>query len=214
MDVVTPLPRRLSGPTAPQRSGEPVVPLARVGSDDAALVEGLRAERPQAIAELFDRFDGIVRTMLIRTLGSARDVEDLAQETFLIVIRRISTLRDSAALSSFVIGVAIRVARNELRKRSLRRWVGLDDVEPESTEQDPVVRESVARVYRALDRMDASSRVVFVLRHVEGLELTELAAAMNVSLATAKRRLARAERRFEAIAGQDPLLRAYIGGES
>lgn len=212
--MLTPSTRRHAGLTITGRTAEPVVPLARVGSDDAALVEGLRAERPQAIAELFDRFSGVVRTMLIRTLGSPRDVEDLAQETFLVVIRRISTLRDSSALSSFVIGVAIRVARNELRKRSLRRWVGLEEVEQGSAEQDPVVRESVARVYRALDRMNATSRVVFVLRHVEGLELTELATAMDVSLATVKRRLARAERRFEAIAGQDPLLRAYIGGGS
>jgi RNA polymerase sigma-70 factor, ECF subfamily len=172
------------------------------------IIEG----RPAAIAELFDRYAGLVRRMLTRTLGSSHDIEDLAQETFLTVIRRCKTLRDVEAFDSFVIGVAIRVARNEVRKRQLRRLVGLDQVADMAVApaHDPVAREGIQRLYRALDRLDAGSRVLFVLRHVEQLELTEVAQAEGCSLATVKRRLARADQRFEAIAAQDPVLRSFL----
>ena len=66
----------------------------------------------------------------------------------------------------------MRVARNELRKRRVRRWIGLEDaaVVPMVPGHDPIAAETLRRFYAALDRMDASSRVLFVLRHVEGLE--------------------------------------------
>jgi RNA polymerase sigma-70 factor, ECF subfamily len=198
---------------AGESAKEPVIPIGRAGTKDVDLAAALIDGDSAAIAELYDRFQAVVRKMLIRTLGSANEVEDLTQETFLVVLRRISTLRDPQALSSFVIGSAIRVARNELRKRAIRRWVGLDDGTLAGVHPDPELRDSVMRVYRALERLDASSRVLFVLRHVEELELTELAAALDVSLSTAKRRLAQAERRFEAIARNDPVLCRYLEGD-
>jgi RNA polymerase sigma-70 factor, ECF subfamily len=189
-----------------------VVELPRGRNPDHVLLREIIEGRPAAIAELFDRYGSLVRRMLTRTLGSAHDVDDLAQETFLTVIRRCRTLRDVDAFDSFVIGVAIRVAKNEVRKRRLRRMVGLDQaVEVAAAPgHDPIAREGVRRLYLALDRLDAASRVLFVLRHVEELELTELAKADACSLATVKRRLARAEQRFEAIAAGDPVLRSFL----
>ena len=49
-----------------------------------------------------------------------------------------------------------------------------------------------------------------MLRHFEGYELTEVAAALEVSLATVKRRLASAQERFDAMASRDPLLKTYL----
>jgi RNA polymerase sigma-70 factor (ECF subfamily) len=193
-------------------SPSPVVTLPRGRHPDGVLLREIIEGRPAAIAELFDRYGGLVRRMLTRTLGTAHDVDDLAQETFLTVIRRCRTLRDVEAFDSFVIGVAIRVAKNEVRKRRLRRVVGLDQAAEVAAPpgHDPVAREGVRRLYAALDRLDAASRVLFVLRHVEELELTELAKAEGCSLATVKRRLARAEQRFEAIVAGDPVLRGFV----
>jgi len=189
-----------------------VVPLKRaLSANDAELLAAVVAGKPAAIAALFDRYSRLVRQMLIRTLGSSFDVDDLMQETFLTAVRRAHTLRDPAALSSFIVGVAIRQAKNELRRRTVRRWIGLsDERESSAGNSDAVAREGVRHLNRALEQLDPSSRVLFVLRHVEELELSEIAAAEGVSLATLKRRLARAERRFEAIAERDPVLRDYL----
>jgi RNA polymerase sigma-70 factor (ECF subfamily) len=62
----------------------------------------------------------------------------------------------------------------------------------------------------ALNKLDAESRAAFVLRHVEGCDLGETATACNCSLATIKRRLAKAEKRFEAISRADPVLRTFL----
>ena len=77
-------------------------------------------------------------------------------------------------------------------------------------EHDPERHQQVASAYALLQRLDATSRIIFVLRFVEELGLPEIARALEVSLATAKRRLARAERRFEAMAAADPVLRDYL----
>jgi RNA polymerase sigma-70 factor, ECF subfamily len=189
-----------------------IVPLSRAELPETELVSAVIGKDPIAIAELYDRYAGLVRRVLIRALGTDVDVDDVVQETFLTVVRRIAGLRDPAALRSFVVSVTLRLAKNELRKRALRRWVGLDElVEPPVTPaSDDAARESVRRVYAALSRMGPDLRLIFVLRHVEGLELIELAAAAGCSLATIKRRLARAESRFEALAAGDPVLRERL----
>jgi RNA polymerase sigma-70 factor (ECF subfamily) len=61
-----------------------------------------------------------------------------------------------------------------------------------------------------LDRISDERRTVFVLRYVEGLELGELAAVLDCSLATAKRRVADAARRVSLLAASDPLLAPYL----
>ena len=61
-------------------------------------------------------------------------------------------------------------------------------------------------VYAAIDTLPADDRLAFTLRYVSELELTEVAAACQVSLATIKRRLTRAEARFQQAARTSPLL--------
>lgn len=195
---------------SPERTGE-VLSLPLPPRKDEALLRGLLSREPAAVGELYDRFQKPVRSVLARTLGSRIDLDDLCQETFLRVLDRCSTLRDPEALRSFILGVAIRIARNELRKRVLRRWAGLRLEEDEDTLTfDPESSDCARRLYRALDRMDPEARVVLVLRRVEGYELPELAAAMELSLSTIKRRLARAEARFEALIKADPVLRERL----
>lgn len=198
-------------PAPEPRAPSQVIALSYSRSSEAELLLGVIEARPAAVAELFDRYLPMVRRLLIRTLGNARDVDDLIQETFLAVIRRASTLRDPSAFQSFVGSFAIRLAKNELRRRALRRFIGLGELEETHwVNDDPLAREGLQRLHRALARLDSTSRVLFVLRHVEELELTEIAELERVSLATIKRRISRAERAFEAVAKADPVLRDYL----
>jgi len=189
-----------------------VLTLAVSRAADSALLEGLLEQEPSAVAALYDRFLGLVQRLLVRTLGSSHDLEDLTQETFITVVRRCPTLRDPSALRSFIVSVTLRVARNELRKRAIRRFVGLDEAAdvPVSHPHDAAVAQGIRHLYAALDRLDADSRTAFVLRYVEGCDLGETARASGCSLATVKRRLSRAEKRFEAIAKGDPVLRGFL----
>ncbi len=172
---------------------------------------GVIEARPAAVAELFDRYSPVVRRLPVRTLGSACDVDDLIQETFLASDpARLYSARDPSAFQSFVGSFAIRLAKNELRRRALRRFSLGELEETHWVHGDPLAREGLQRLHRALARLDSTSRILFVLRHVEELELTEIAQIERVSLATIKRRIARAERAFEAVAQADPVLRDYL----
>ena len=82
--------------------------------------------------------------------------------------------------------------------------------EPATSGVPPEICEAYRRTYALLDRMSASERVAFALRHIEGMELAQLAQVCEVSLATIKRRLARAEARFAAAAKRDPVLCAWL----
>jgi RNA polymerase sigma-70 factor (ECF subfamily) len=156
----------------------------------------------------------MVRRILFRGLGPGQEIEDLVQEAFLRLFRKLPELREVEACRGFVVTITTRVLQSELRSRWLRRWLGLsaDGTVPERADEgvDLEARDALARFYGLLDRLSAPQRTAFVLRHIEGLELTEVAAAVGVSLATIKRWLPRITRRLHAQAAGDPLLRMYL----
>ena len=116
----------------------------------------------------------------------------------------------------------VRVARGALRTRRIKSWFRLtnDGELPELVERDPAAeraRVAVGRLYAILDTLDDESRLLFVLRHIEGLEIAEVAACLDISVATVKRRLARVTPVVFACARKDAELAAFMpaeGGES
>lgn len=184
--------------------------------DESELIAGLCRRDAAAAQSLYTQYSGLVRRVLIQALGSERDVDDLVQDTLIVVVNRAPALRKVQSFRSFVIGVAIHLAKNEIRRRAVRRFVGLEDstevplVDPHDASSAQIGR----HLYRALDKMETSSRMAFVLRFVHGCELAEVAQACECSIATIKRRLARAEHRFLKLVEGDPVLREALRGTS
>jgi len=186
--------------------------------DDAALVSAVRAGLPRAAARIWDRYASLVRRLLRRTLGPTVDVDDALQEVFMRLFRDLDSLREPTALRSFLIGITMHVATSELRRRRARRWLLLSDdgtvptTEVVTDEHVLEQRQALHALYRILDRVDTNRRLVFVLRYVESMELTELSAVLGCSLATTKRRVADAAERVSRLASRDPHLATYVGG--
>ncbi|HEX9298268.1 MAG TPA: sigma-70 family RNA polymerase sigma factor [Polyangiaceae bacterium] len=182
--------------------------------DDAALAVAAAAGDPDAHAAIWDRYSALVRRILVRGIGGGSDVEDLVQDVFMRFYSSRKLLRDPDALRSFLFGIAIRAAATELRGRRIRSWLRLtrhgvvDDVE--APETDPNARLAVVRLYAILDGLNAKSRLAFVLHFIEGWELSQVAAAFDVSLATIKRRLSRAYMHVALRAQNDDLLSGYL----
>lgn len=188
-------------------------PLPR-WEDDAALGRALRAGDPGAQAALFDRFAPTVRRLLRRALGPDDALDDLVQDCFLRLLQSIGRLETPDALPGFVVSVTLHTARSELRRRRVRRILRLTptgappDGAPEAASAP--ARLALRRFYALLEELDADSRLAFVLRHVEELELTQVASHLGWSLATTKRKLARAQTRLEGLASSDPILCDYV----
>jgi RNA polymerase sigma-70 factor, ECF subfamily len=205
-------------PSQPRQRIASIHRLPISGVDDAALARAAAEGDPRAASAIWDRFSPLVRGLLRRSIGPGSEVEDAVQDVFLRFFRNLGTLRDPEAVRSFLIGITIRVAHSELRRRRFRRWLRLTDTgavpEQEATAFDPEAREALTRLYAALDRLDDESRLAFVLRHVESLELDDVARALDVSLATTKRRLTKATSRLHAMVSRDAVLAAYVTAPS
>lgn len=193
-------------------SGAPAADPVEV--DNATLARALIDGAPDAPRLAWDRFAPLVRRIVQRSLGPEHDAEDVVQEAFLCLFSRVHTLRDPAALKAFIISITVLTTRREIRRRKLRRWVGLTeaddmpDLRVVSDEADS--REALTRFYRILDRIRTRDRTAFVLRFIEGMEVADVAEAMGVSVPTARRCFTRAWQRVSFFAKRDPFLADYL----
>jgi RNA polymerase sigma-70 factor (ECF subfamily) len=182
--------------------------------DDAALAAALLAHERGAAARAWSRFSPVVVGVLRRFFGPGADRQDLCQEVFLRFFARIDELREPAALRAFLVGISLGVARNELRRARVRRWIHLtergDLPDVADVAWDPEAREAVIRFYALLERVSVEDRSLFVARYVEKMDIADVAAAHRMPLSTAKRHLARATRRIAAKMSRDPALARYV----
>lgn len=190
----------------------PRVPITS-DSPDEDLTLAACGGNTRATALIWRRYAAQVRSRLMRWIGSD-DLEDHVQEVFSRLFENLSILRQPSALRSFLVGIALRVACNELRRR--RRWRvtltatgDLSELIQYSTSDDAIAREALNRFDAILRRLTPRARRVFELRYIEGLELVDVAGEMDISLATAKRHLSRASSRVFAMAFRDPALIEY-----
>jgi RNA polymerase sigma-70 factor (ECF subfamily) len=111
---------------------------------------------------------------------------------------------------AFVMSITTFKIRHHLRWRWLRRWLVMPgDVEAldlRATQPNTDAREAVGRLFALLDRLSPLDRTAFTLRFIEGLELGQVAAALEVSLATVKRRLTKSWQKMVTLVREDPAL--------
>jgi RNA polymerase sigma-70 factor (ECF subfamily) len=182
--------------------------------DQAALVKAVLKGHPGAAAALHDRYARRMHGLLYRILGPDVELEDALQEAFVRALESLRNLRDPTALDSWMMGVAVRTARTLLQRRSRRSWLKImsneDLPEPTAPAPDPGHAEALRCTYQLLGRMAVDDRMALVLRFASGMTLTETAEACEVSLATIKRRLNRAEKAFQRMADTEPALRDWL----
>jgi RNA polymerase sigma-70 factor, ECF subfamily len=183
-------------------------------ADDAALARALIEGTPGAPRVVWDRFLPLVRRIVQRSLGPEHDPEDVVQEAFLCLFKRVHTLRDPGAFKAFIISITVLTALREIRRRKLRRFVGLseaaDIADSRELNEERDAREALSRFYRILDRLRARDRTAFVLRFIEGMEVAEVASAMGLSVPTVRRSFIRGWQRVTLHVNRDPFLAEYL----
>ncbi|MFG0318529.1 MAG: RNA polymerase sigma factor [Planctomycetota bacterium JB042] len=130
-----------------------------------------------------------VRAFLSRLGAPTDDLDDLTQEVFLTVIRRLGWFRHESKISTWVFGIAVNVLRGWRRRRDVdvRELDGIRSAGP-TPDGDLVAREEGERLRRTLQRLSPPLREVFVLRHVEGLPAVDVAEALGLPEGTVRRR--------------------------
>jgi RNA polymerase sigma-70 factor (ECF subfamily) len=181
---------------------------------DAALVRAAGHGDRHASAEIWRKYRALVRSRMGRSIGE-HDIEDHIQDVFLGLFENLCRLRNPDALRAFILGIVVRVAGSELRRRHHRRWLVLSETgvlpEPRWLGDDRMdAREILRRFLGIVERLGPDAGRVFEMRYVEDRDVAEVAEAVGVSLATTKRRLAGVSSRFLAMTRRDPVLTEFL----
>jgi RNA polymerase sigma-70 factor (ECF subfamily) len=162
-------------------------------------VEG--GEASPLLEEVYRRYCRYVGAVVLRLGGRRGEVDDLVQEVFVEAARGIRHLREPDAVKGWLATIAVRLVRRRLQVRRVWRLLGLDAevdyaglVDPAASPHDKLL---LRTVYRVLDELPVPDRLAFTLHTIEGERLEEVARLCGCSLATAKRRIARAQQALE-----------------
>lgn len=171
-----------------------------VPDDDATLVarfvEG--ADRA-AFDALYDRHVRYVAGVAYRLLGDDAELNDVLQETFLAALETMPKLRNPERVRSWLVGIAVRRVQRRLRWKT--RWALARRLFGPSAanKSDPEDRAEVDALAEALSSVAPKFQTPWVLHHVEGETLPAVAEIEGVSLATIKRRIAKAEAQIRGV---------------
>jgi RNA polymerase sigma-70 factor (ECF subfamily) len=155
--------------------------------------QGMTSPSPVAgFAALYERHYETVFRAALRVTGNPADAEDVLQTVFLRVLGRRG---DDDLPAAYFKRAAVNAAVDVLRRRELRAESAYDDQAPRVAAQPPLLlKEQLRRAIAALDREDAS---LFLLRHVEGLSIDELAGLFQLEKNNLAVRLHRIRRRLQ-----------------
>jgi RNA polymerase sigma-70 factor (ECF subfamily) len=164
----------------------------------------LLAASPLGLASLYEAHADVVERWVARLGGPDLDAEDVVQEVFLVVQRRLPEWRGDAKITSWLYRITERVVHRQRRKQRVRRWLrGLagdfaadlpaDRLSPVEELQR---KHAVRTVYRALEALDRKQRATLILFEIEGLSGEEIAALTGIKVGTVWVQLHRARARL------------------
>lgn len=185
-----------------------------VGGVDPVLAR-LRAGDPVALERMAREQAPRVARLLGSMLGPRADMEDLVQTVFLETCRALPRFRGDSTVSTFVGGIAVRVARRAMRPSAwvrLRAAYAPDPVAFIDPERSALGAAQLRRVHRALESIAPKKRIAFLLWALDGMEVAAIAELTNASVPATKSRIFHARKELERIATRDPQLRELLQG--
>lgn len=157
-----------------------------------------------SVAEVHTRYGKLVWKALHRLGIRDPHLDDVYQEVFLVVHRRLGSFEGQAALTTWLFEVCFRVVAGYRRRAHFRREHLLPDMASVtalaplscSPEREFEKREAAARLQRILSQLKLEQRVVFTLFELEGLSCTEISEQVGIPVGTVYSRLHRARHTF------------------
>jgi RNA polymerase sigma-70 factor, ECF subfamily len=180
---------------------------ARYGSD-LQLIRRAQQGDSDAFATLFNSHKARIYSVCLRMTNNTAEAEDLTQDAFLQVFRKLATFRGDSALSTWLYRIAVNTVLMHFRKKALRQ-ISLD--EPYSQDAKTVRREYGSRddrlvgcvdriaLARAITELPVGYRTIFLLHEVEGYEHQEIAELLNCSVGNSKSQLHKAKLRIREV---------------
>jgi RNA polymerase sigma-70 factor (ECF subfamily) len=172
---------------------------------DVGLVDLFKGGEISAFEEIIARYEAKVMNLALRFTRNQEDAEEVMQDVFTTVYRKIDGFRGQSAFSSWLYRIVVNAAFMKLRKKKQSQTVSMEDLAP-AVKQYCMERESVTNTHsynitvtrelqevlqRAIDKLPDQYRAVFVLRDVDGLSNQETGEILDLSIPAVKSRLHR-----------------------
>jgi len=183
--------------------------------NDAELIRAAQRGDHAAFEELVRQYDQPVLRLALHLTGSEQEAQDIYQEAFLKAYRNLGSFRFECSFYTWIYRIVSNLCMDYLRRKQVRKEdspvrVGsegeefdlLEQVPDEragaSPEQDLLRRETGKRIARALTKLSPRERMVFEMKHYQGLKLRTIGEALNTTEETAKNTLFRATQKLRA----------------
>ncbi len=172
---------------------------------DVGLVDLFKGGEISAFDEIVYRYESKVMNLSLRFTRNQEDAEEVLQDVFTTVYRKIDSFRGQSAFSSWLYRIVVNAAFMKLRKKKQSQTVSMEDLAP-AVKQYCMERESVTNTHsynitvtrelqevlqRAIDKLPDQYRAVFILRDVDGLSNQETGEILDLSIPAVKSRLHR-----------------------
>lgn len=172
---------------------------------DKELVTNFKAGDKAAFEELFHRYKEKAFHLAVRISRNTEDAEEIIQETFMNVYRKISSFEEKSAFSSWLYRITVNTAFMKLRTRKKHDAMPIEDSWLSNNEMSITVRSDLTdvdylsvrhelkeRLQNAIAALPADYREIFILRDVDGLSNEEVSEVVHATVAAVKSRLHRA----------------------
>ena len=183
--------------------------------NDADLIRQAQRGDRAAFEELVRQYDHAVLRLALHLTGSEADARDIYQDAFLKAYRNLGSFRFECSFYTWIYRIVTNLCLDHLRKKQVRKedapvvtgsdgeeYSLLDQVADDrsgaSPERDLMRRELGARIARALHKLTPRERMVFEMKHFQGLKLRTIGEALNTTEETAKNTLFRATQKLRA----------------
>lgn len=189
------------------------IPLTARGLD-FGLTQRAASGDMQAFEQIYAKHNRRVYSLCLRMTASAPEAEDLTQEVFIQLFRKVGSFRGESAFTTWLHRLTVNQVLMHFRKRSVRDEKTTEDGEmpdqvlpgSENPLQMPIVDRMALN--KAISQLPNGYRTVFILHDVEGYEHEEIARLLKVSVGTSKSQLHKARMKLRI------LLRQQIGAEA
>jgi RNA polymerase sigma-70 factor (ECF subfamily) len=174
---------------------------------DAALLDALRRESPEATEMLVDTYGDRVYRLTYRITGSNEDAEEATQDALWTAARKIASFKGESQFGSWLYRIAANAAYQKLRSRKAKgREIALDDVLPAldadmhfepmddwtpRVDENALNGELRAELEKAIDELPPDYRTALVMHDVEGIPNPDIAETLGISLPAVKSRVHR-----------------------
>lgn len=190
---------------------DPMLSQSRI--DDTVLVrEAQHGNRP-AFEELVRHYDQAVLRLALHLTGSEHEAQDIYQDAFLKAYKNIGSFRFECSFYTWIYRIVTNLCLDSIRKKQVRKEDApvAKDAEGEqydvlaqvadgrsgaNPERDLMRRELGGRIHRALEKLTPRERMVFELKHYQGLKLRTVGEMLNTTEETAKNTLFRATQKL------------------